>query len=1208
LARSLQVTIVGDASSFRAALGSAAGATEGFGRKMQSLGASTAAIGKSMTRNLTLPIVGAGIAAGKMALDFEDSMQQLRTSAGASQKEVDKMSKAVLNMAQTSKAGGQGPEALAKALYMVESSGIRGGAALKVLSAAAINARVTGADMTEVVGALTSAVKVQAKGTGDAAHAMGVLNAVVGAGKMRMADLTSSLRSGILPVAKQLGVSLPELGAALDVFTIAGVPAEDAATKLRTAFLKMLAPTGAGAKALKSMGISSTDLAVTLSKGGLTGALTLLSGHLEAYRKKLEETHSPVQAAAMANAALINSFGGSKTGATILTLVQQFDQYNKSLGQVDKTTKDYATSAAKVMDLPASKIKEAIASIQSSLVQIGVTLAPTFAKIAGYVANLVQKFDTLSPAARRWVLIGAGLAAALGPVVGIVGNLARVIGGLASAGAFLVANPWVAGLTALALAVAAVTGKLDALPFSFLKSGADQVRDAFNGLADAVRNAKSALDNLVQSDLSAESAHLRVTETMHAEQAAMEALTKVRADAKSSTLAISQAEDAYNRSVLDHKQALADVTAAQKGQTQATKDLTGSYTEHVGKLQELVAKNQASVDTWVKATGSTKEMAFMQDRVNKVLASTSTTLTTGANAMAAYAVKIATIDPKAASAALKIRDLDLATRTFITSHSRLPTKTELQILIKKVETQNFAKQLKDVQIAAFTAARVATQDFQSGIKPLPAHAGMAASQATAGVRTKLAPMAGIGAAAGAGLAGGVARGITAQTGAAVAAAAALVAAVKVTLGKWGSDAFQWANTAVGKRLIEGLAAGIIASEGLATGAAEKAKQAIKARLEATDLLAAAKVAGQTIGSEHAMAILRGILQGQPTILAQYKQAVAQWTATARQAIVDAKSAFASAFSQLAQDALSAFDEKMAAWTPPSLILLNRMQLQDQIDSAKKAVTDAQTAMNAAIADLNAKQAAVDTLAPTEGETPEAFAARRAQAEADLAAANTAALAAQAAFGAAKRAQVELNLQLEAAQEQRAHDERVARQREHLAQQLAELQANLAKHPQAWRKVQDDILKILKAYDVPMYKAGQRLASQFADGLTKGIAAVAKAARELAAALDKIANSSGGGGGGDGNTAGRALGGAVTRGLPYIVGERGPELFVPSLSGRIIPNSTSTMGAVSGSRRDGGGGSYSGPETIQIVLNGQVIGEVVYRELLRRQGRNVAVFG
>lgn len=39
----------------------------------------------------------------------------------------------------------------------------------------------------------------------------------------------------------------------------------------------------------------------------------------------------------------------------------------------------------------------------------------------------------------------------------------------------------------------------------------------------------------------------------------------------------------------------------------------------------------------------------------------------------------------------------------------------------------------------------------------------------------------------------------------------------------------------------------------------------------------------------------------------------------------------------------------------------------------------------------------------------------------------------------------------------------------------------------------------------------------------------------------------------GHSGTRAGGGPVIRGTPYLVGERGPEMFVPSQSGTIVPN-------------------------------------------------------
>jgi hypothetical protein len=64
--------------------------------------------------------------------------------------------------------------------------------------------------------------------------------------------------------------------------------------------------------------------------------------------------------------------------------------------------------------------------------------------------------------------------------------------------------------------------------------------------------------------------------------------------------------------------------------------------------------------------------------------------------------------------------------------------------------------------------------------------------------------------------------------------------------------------------------------------------------------------------------------------------------------------------------------------------------------------------------------------------------------------------------------------------------------------------------------------------------------------------------------------------------GRALGGPVNRGTSYVVGERGPELFVPTTSGKIIPNGA--MGA--------GGGTM-----INLTVNGAIDAEGTARTII-----------
>lgn len=60
---------------------------------------------------------------------------------------------------------------------------------------------------------------------------------------------------------------------------------------------------------------------------------------------------------------------------------------------------------------------------------------------------------------------------------------------------------------------------------------------------------------------------------------------------------------------------------------------------------------------------------------------------------------------------------------------------------------------------------------------------------------------------------------------------------------------------------------------------------------------------------------------------------------------------------------------------------------------------------------------------------------------------------------------------------------------------------------------------------------------------------------------------------------RATGGPVSGGSPYVVGERGPELFVPSVSGSIVPNNA--VGSFMSGRSNSGGSGMS-------VLRGQDI--------------------
>ena len=79
---------------------------------------------------------------------------------------------------------------------------------------------------------------------------------------------------------------------------------------------------------------------------------------------------------------------------------------------------------------------------------------------------------------------------------------------------------------------------------------------------------------------------------------------------------------------------------------------------------------------------------------------------------------------------------------------------------------------------------------------------------------------------------------------------------------------------------------------------------------------------------------------------------------------------------------------------------------------------------------------------------------------------------------------------------------------------------------------------------------------------------------------------------------KALGGAVGAGRPYMVGERGPELFVPGAQGNIVPNNA--MGGANVVVNVDASGSSAQGNGQQAKALGQAIGAAVQAELIKQK--------
>jgi len=81
---------------------------------------------------------------------------------------------------------------------------------------------------------------------------------------------------------------------------------------------------------------------------------------------------------------------------------------------------------------------------------------------------------------------------------------------------------------------------------------------------------------------------------------------------------------------------------------------------------------------------------------------------------------------------------------------------------------------------------------------------------------------------------------------------------------------------------------------------------------------------------------------------------------------------------------------------------------------------------------------------------------------------------------------------------------------------------------------------------------------------------------------------------------RAAGGPVSAGSPYIVGEKGPELFVPGRSGGIVPNDSLGMGSANVVVNVDASGSSVQGDGNQANQLGKAIGIAVQQELIKQK--------
>lgn len=241
---------------------------------LEEKGARVEKLGQTLTKSLTMPIIGMGAAIGKMAVDLEDALYEVATlpgvltgTAAEQEQQLSAYKEAILaasNRAYTD------ADTLAAAQYQAISAGVSPEESVYWAERTAMAAKAGRSDADTVVNGASSVVNAWKESAGGLDHVLDVMLVTQNLGKTDVGQLSSQIGqvSGIAP---QLGVSMEEVFAAVAAMTLGGSSTSSAITGLKAVLSGVIKPTSEAREEAKRLGLEF-DAAAIQAKG-LTGFL-----------------------------------------------------------------------------------------------------------------------------------------------------------------------------------------------------------------------------------------------------------------------------------------------------------------------------------------------------------------------------------------------------------------------------------------------------------------------------------------------------------------------------------------------------------------------------------------------------------------------------------------------------------------------------------------------------------------------------------------------------------------------------------------------------------------------------------------------------------------------------------------------------------------------------------------------------------------------
>lgn len=376
------------------------------------VGDKISSFGDTLSRNVTLPIVGMGIAINKIGGDFGAQMSRVKAISGATGEEFKKLHDQALQLgadtAFSAKEAASGMENLASAGFSTNETM----AAMPGLLDLAASSGESLATSSDIAASTLRGFGLEASQT---SHVADVLAKNAAATNAAVADTGLAMKY-VAPVAHSMGISLEEVTAAIGELSNSGIKSEQAGTTLRGMLTRLASPSDEAAKAMKQIGFNAFN-----SQGKLKNLSTIMDEYNKALAGKTDQQKQDYTA----------TIFGQEAMSGMLVLAQGGKKALDDLTNSYKTSDGAAKEMAKTMqDNSKSAIEQMTGSIETAAIKLEEVAAPTIIEIANKVQDLANSFSKLPPEVQKSVIEYGLMAAAAGPVLKIFGGLTSGVDGV----------------------------------------------------------------------------------------------------------------------------------------------------------------------------------------------------------------------------------------------------------------------------------------------------------------------------------------------------------------------------------------------------------------------------------------------------------------------------------------------------------------------------------------------------------------------------------------------------------------------------------------------------------------------------------------------------------------------------------------------------------------------------------------------------------